>query len=642
MKQSKHVNAYMLFLKVFNALATGTKLNLFKNIGLICLTLCFSVPGAQAQNQETLLDSISSYRRILFQSPDEVKTKLNNLKQSIPEADSLVFHIYHDLYGIAEAISGNPLEALTNFDLSYNFATTDKQKVVALVNQSNIYKNINENKKALELLDIAEKKVLKLKDSTGLIRIYSASASIYKNKGLLDLSVEFSLKAIAVIKATHNKPYDLNIERQKLGNTYLVLKDYKFAIQEYESILPYFNEQNNVYTAAVINYNYADALYNDGQFNKASKLNDEAVSIFTKIDNRPLLALSLTQKARLLYLNSGNLTASTEIYEQAMQMVSGENDQFRLEITLDYLNFLNDNKSVQEFNNLFKAQQDYISSQDLELTESIEFQNLLLAYHTNVGALKAALNVAENLMSLKDSLSNRQSDIRARQLQVKHKTNLLEADNKLIRIEKELLESQNALNRKQIWVLIALSLLLIVLLVALGFMINYKRKQTKLKVQFLKDENLLQARNMALKNTILNQYKTEALEAAGKEALLVKGIKDLNKAIDAKNITKAKTILKEIHIPKRTWKLIIEKFKKFDNYFIQNLLKEHPNLTASEIDFCILIKLNFTNQEIAEILNITQKSVFMKKYRIVKKMALPESRDFLHYLNTIEEKNAAP
>ncbi|MGG5208127.1 helix-turn-helix transcriptional regulator [Chryseobacterium sp. MIQD13] len=56
--------------------------------------------------------------------------------------------------------------------------------------------------------------------------------------------------------------------------------------------------------------------------------------------------------------------------------------------------------------------------------------------------------------------------------------------------------------------------------------------------------------------------------------------------------------------------------------FTQKLLNINPKLTAYDLEFCALVKLNFNNKEIARFTNTTIRSVDSKKYRLRKKLNL--------------------
>jgi len=76
-------------------------------------------------------------------------------------------------------------------------------------------------------------------------------------------------------------------------------------------------------------------------------------------------------------------------------------------------------------------------------------------------------------------------------------------------------------------------------------------------------------------------------------------------------------------------------FAKLNPTFSNELSKQFPKLSASELHFCALVKLNLSFKEIGLILQITHQSVFTKKYRIKKKMELEDDDAFYKTIQSI-------
>lgn len=74
--------------------------------------------------------------------------------------------------------------------------------------------------------------------------------------------------------------------------------------------------------------------------------------------------------------------------------------------------------------------------------------------------------------------------------------------------------------------------------------------------------------------------------------------------------------------------LFIPKFKEAYSEFCNNLLTRYPDLTSGDLKFCALVKLNFTNKEIAQYGSMSIRTVESKKYRLRKKMDLSSDVDF--------------
>ena len=116
------------------------------------------------------------------------------------------------------------------------------------------------------------------------------------------------------------------------------------------------------------------------------------------------------------------------------------------------------------------------------------------------------------------------------------------------------------------------------------------------------------------KNEFLNAIKTE-LVSGGKNNLdkVVKIIdKNLNNTDD--------------------WKLFQEAFNNADKKFLKKIKNNHPELTPNDLRLCAYLRLNLSSKEIAPLLNISPRSVEVKRYRLRKKMNLEHDANLTSYI----------
>lgn len=116
------------------------------------------------------------------------------------------------------------------------------------------------------------------------------------------------------------------------------------------------------------------------------------------------------------------------------------------------------------------------------------------------------------------------------------------------------------------------------------------------------------------KNEFLNAIKTE-LVSGGKNNLdkVVKIIdKNLNNTDD--------------------WKLFQEAFNNADKKFLKKIKSNHPDLTPNDLRLCAYLRLNLSSKEIAPLLNISPRSVEVKRYRLRKKMNLEHDANLTSYI----------
>jgi DNA-binding CsgD family transcriptional regulator len=84
------------------------------------------------------------------------------------------------------------------------------------------------------------------------------------------------------------------------------------------------------------------------------------------------------------------------------------------------------------------------------------------------------------------------------------------------------------------------------------------------------------------------------------------------------------------------WNEFMIKFSQIHPAFNANIKMQFPNLTAKDISFCSLIKLNLSNKEIANLLQVSHESVITKKYLLKKKLALTSEQDLFQIINNIQ------
>lgn len=73
-------------------------------------------------------------------------------------------------------------------------------------------------------------------------------------------------------------------------------------------------------------------------------------------------------------------------------------------------------------------------------------------------------------------------------------------------------------------------------------------------------------------------------------------------------------------------------FRYYSFWFFARLKSKYPELSQSELRHCTYIKLQMFTSEISQMLNIDNKSVQASRYRIKKKMQLPQEVDLKNFL----------
>lgn len=80
------------------------------------------------------------------------------------------------------------------------------------------------------------------------------------------------------------------------------------------------------------------------------------------------------------------------------------------------------------------------------------------------------------------------------------------------------------------------------------------------------------------------------------------------------------------------WNFFETAFNNSDKDFLKKVKKLHPSLTPHDLRLCAYLRLNLSSKEIAPLLNISIRSVEIKRYRLRKKMDLSHHLSLVSYI----------
>jgi tetratricopeptide (TPR) repeat protein len=83
------------------------------------------------------------------------------------------------------------------------------------------------------------------------------------------------------------------------------------------------------------------------------------------------------------------------------------------------------------------------------------------------------------------------------------------------------------------------------------------------------------------------------------------------------------------------WEKVTLHFEKVHPRFFEKLKAVNANLTPNELKLCAYTRLNLSTKDISLLMNIDTQSVRMNRYRLKKKLQLPEELDVQQYINDI-------
>ena len=80
------------------------------------------------------------------------------------------------------------------------------------------------------------------------------------------------------------------------------------------------------------------------------------------------------------------------------------------------------------------------------------------------------------------------------------------------------------------------------------------------------------------------------------------------------------------------WEFFEKAFNNADKDFLKKVKESHPSLTHNDLRLCAFLRLNLLSKEIAPLLNISVRSVEIKRYILRKKLNLSRERSIVDYL----------
>ena len=162
------------------------------------------------------------------------------------------------------------------------------------------------------------------------------------------------------------------------------------------------------------------------------------------------------------------------------------------------------------------------------------------------------------------------------------------------------------------------------------------RNQRKLQINELASQRkLMKIRNEQLQNDIESKNREIAIATMStiKRNEFLNKVKKELRALDPhpKIDMLTKMINKNIK-GNEDWEFFEKAFNNADKDFLKKVKETHPSLTHNDLRLCAFLRLNLLSKEIAPLLNISVRSVEIKRYRLRKKLNLSREKSIVDYL----------
>ncbi|MFC2100521.1 tetratricopeptide repeat protein [Bacteroidota bacterium] len=442
-----------------------------------------------------------------------------------------------------------------------------------------------ESSKALEFYIEALENSGKTEDFGILTKINYSIGRVYSSWDKFNKAIPFLIKGL--IYAKKDSSYsDHAIINNQLAECYLYLGKPDSAEYCLTNAYNYFINSGDTIKAAGVLVNYATLLHELESYNEAITFELKALELFSHITSTREGDF-LESKVSLM-VNIGYTYRELGDYNKAQ-----EYSQAGLQLALEH--------HMLEW-------------------QMLSYENISLIYG-KLEQFDKAFEYHQKFSQIKDSVFTKEKHKQISEIETKYNTKQNEQ-----RIQ--LLEKESHLQKILIFAGSMLTLTVLIILILLR-----SRYILKLKVH-QKEKNELDLQ--------MNQRNRELISASillSEKIKILQSIKDLISKItlpdnDPQNkylIDVNSYIWQSIHTSDN-WEKIKKHFAEVHPNFMDNLLVQFPHLSQSELKHCTYIKLNLSTNEIAQLLNISNKSVQTARYRLKKKMNLIKEDDLVNII----------
>ena len=467
-------------------------------------------------------------------------------------------------------------------------------------------------------------------------------------------ALSFYLEAATEIEKTND--YQLGfLINSEVGLMYLYRKLNDYAMEYFEKA--HHNAElsdNQTYIAFSFIY-IARAFSQKKQYNKAIEYYEKAIKI-GQVNNYPTILASAMNETSFLFLKTGENKKALQYAKDCIKIKKTDQRIFSLGDTYRYLKmydsayfYLNQACLSPNIHTARSAYQAlfYISQEEKDYKKAVEYSNKLWFYQDSIGKTdrnKALIEMQEKYDQQKIINENNLSQIKKDRIIrnvlialiilsfiiaitnylyqrkiVSQKQEISEKEEKIRYFTMKIHENETLINRNKM----RIEELTIQMEGSLEIKEQWK-EQNKIRQEIQQQNETLKLENNNLQNHISNY--AQSLKEKSKELEAMEHLSKENQYLHKREAFLCNQLIKQTelfnklkttkYIDNKLWQEIKEKIDLlFDNY-TKRLYHQIPSLTDGDIQICCLIKLRFSNGDIANMLAISPTSVSKRKLRL--------------------------
>lgn len=467
-------------------------------------------------------------------------------------------------------------------------------------------------------------------------------------------ALSFYLEATTEIEKTND--YQLGfLINSEIGLMYLYRKLNDYAMEYFEKA-HHNAELSNNQTYIAFSFIYiARAFSQKKQYNKAIEYYEKAIKI-GQVNNYPTILASAMNETSFLFLKTGENKKALQYAKDCIKIKKTDQRIFSLGDTYRYLKmydsayfYLNQaclSPNIHTARSAYQALY-YISQEEKDYKKAVEYSNKLWFYQDSIGKTdrnKALIEMQEKYDQQKIINENNLSQIKKDRIIrnvlialiilsfiiaitnylyqrkiVSQKQEILEKEEKIRYFTMKIHENETLINRNKM----RIEELTIQMEGSQEIKEQWK-EQNKIRQEIQQQNEMLKLENNKLQNHISNY--AQSLKEKSKELEAMEHLSEENQYLHKREAFLCNQLINQTelfnklkttkYIDDQLWQEIKEKIDLlFDNY-TKRLYHQIPSLTDGDIQIYCLIKLRFSNGDIANMLAISPTSVSKRKLRL--------------------------
>jgi DNA-binding CsgD family transcriptional regulator len=152
--------------------------------------------------------------------------------------------------------------------------------------------------------------------------------------------------------------------------------------------------------------------------------------------------------------------------------------------------------------------------------------------------------------------------------------------------------------------------------------LRHQEEQSQREIILLQKEQLEQGliqKSEELANSTMSLIQKNELLVKLKDELDRVKARSANK-LSGEDFQRINTLIDANISTDQDWKLFEANFNKVHEQFLKHLIENYPDLSQGDLKLAAYLRMNLSTKEIAQLLNITHRSVELKRYRLRKKL----------------------